>query len=111
MDIKTLDLEAKGALGIFDGEAARKGYALNKLCHSFNDAENRYEFLADQEAYCTKYRLNDEQRHAIRTRSKSDFVKAGGSLYFYGKLIRMFPEAGDAFAYSSTVRGKAKAEK
>ena len=26
---------------IFDGEQARKGYALNKMCYSFNDAANR----------------------------------------------------------------------
>ena len=28
----------------FDGEQARKGYALNKMCMSFNDAANRAEF-------------------------------------------------------------------
>ena len=26
---------------IFDGAAARRGYALNKMCYSFNDAANR----------------------------------------------------------------------
>jgi hypothetical protein len=26
---------------IFDGEQARKGYALSKMCYSFNDAGNR----------------------------------------------------------------------
>ena len=26
---------------IFDGRAARRGYALNKMCFSFNDAANR----------------------------------------------------------------------
>ena len=28
----------------FDGDAARKGYALNKMCFSFNEAANRAEF-------------------------------------------------------------------
>ena len=28
---------------LFDGAQARKGYALNKMCFSFNDAENRKE--------------------------------------------------------------------
>ena len=27
---------------IFDGEEAMKGYALNKMCYSFNRAENPY---------------------------------------------------------------------
>ena len=30
---------------IFDGDQAQKGYALNKMCMSFNDAANRAEFL------------------------------------------------------------------
>ena len=37
---------------IFDGEQARKGYALNKMCFSFNEAANRAAFLADEDAYC-----------------------------------------------------------
>ena len=36
----------------FDGEQARKGYALNKMCYSFNDAANREAFVRDEDAYC-----------------------------------------------------------
>ncbi len=42
---------------IFDGEAARKGYALNRMCFSFNSADNRAEFLRDEDAYCEKFGL------------------------------------------------------
>ena len=35
---------------MFDGDVARKGYALNKMCFSFNSAENRAEYLKDKEA-------------------------------------------------------------
>ena len=35
---------------LFDGDMARKGYALNKMCFSFNSAENRAEYLKDKEA-------------------------------------------------------------
>ena len=31
----------------FDGGAAQKGYALNKMCYSFNDKANRDAFAAD----------------------------------------------------------------
>jgi hypothetical protein len=31
---------------IFDGAQAMKGYALNKMCFSFNDAANRQAFVA-----------------------------------------------------------------
>jgi protocatechuate 4,5-dioxygenase, alpha chain len=100
-----MPLKRKGELGIFDGEAARKGYALNAMCYSFNVAENRREFLADEMAYCRKYGLNEEQTAAISSRKKSDFVMAGGSLYYFGKFARLYPGAGGNFDYSSKVKG------
>jgi len=42
---------------LFDGEMAMKGYALNKMCFSFNAAEAREEYLADPEAYHDKFKL------------------------------------------------------
>ena len=50
---------------VFDGYLARKGYALNRMCYSFNSADNRAEFKRDEDAYCRKYGLGDEQRAAI----------------------------------------------
>lgn len=100
-----MDLKQKGELGIFDSEAARRGYALNRMCYSFNVAENRREFLADEMAYCRKYGLNEAQTAAIRSRAKSDFVMAGGSLYYFGKFARLYPGAGGNFDYSSKLKG------
>jgi protocatechuate 4,5-dioxygenase alpha chain len=37
---------------LFDGVQAQRGYALNKMCFSFNDAENRAAFLRDEDGYC-----------------------------------------------------------
>ena len=42
---------------MFDGDQAQKGYALNRMCFSFNSAENRAAFLTDEDAYCGKYGL------------------------------------------------------
>ena len=53
---------------LFDGGQARKGYALNKMCFSFNSAENRAEFQKDEEAYMRKYGLTEAQKAAIRSR-------------------------------------------
>ena len=53
---------------IFDGELALKGYPLNRMCYSFNEAANRKAFLDDEEAYCARFGLSDEQRDAIRRR-------------------------------------------
>lgn len=71
---------------IFDGEQARKGYALNKMCFSFNDAANRAEFVNDEDAYCAKYSLNAEQRQAIRDRSVLKLIAAGGNVYYLAKF-------------------------
>lgn len=75
---------------VFDGEQARKGYALNKMCYSFNSAENRAEFLKDQEAYCSKYGLNDRQRAAVKSLNVLQMIEAGGNAYFLAKLGGIF---------------------
>lgn len=75
---------------IFDGEAAMKGYALNKMCYSFNSAENREEFRKDEDAYCRKFGLTDEQRKAIRERSVLALIHAGGCIYYLAKFAGIF---------------------
>lgn len=75
---------------IFDGNEAQKGYALNRLCYSFNQAENRAAFLADEDAYCAKYGLNREQREAVRSRDVLAMIHAGGNVYYLAKLAGIF---------------------
>ena len=75
---------------IFDGKEAMKGYALNKMCFSFNKAENREEFLKDEDAYCKKFNLNEQQRDAIRNRNVLDLIAAGGNVYFLAKFAGIF---------------------
>ncbi len=71
---------------IFDGDMAIKGYALNKMCYSFNAAENRAEFQRDEAAYMAKYGLNEEQAAAIRNRDVLGLLKAGGNVYYLAKF-------------------------
>jgi protocatechuate 4,5-dioxygenase, alpha chain len=75
---------------LFDGDAAMKGYALNKMCYSFNNAENRAEFLKDQDAYCRKFGLNDEQRKAILEKNVLAMIHAGGNIYYLAKFAGIF---------------------
>lgn len=75
---------------IFDGAAARKGYALNKMCYSLNSAENRAEFLRDEEAYCRRFGLSPAQREAVRRRQVPDMIAAGGNVYYLAKLAGLF---------------------
>ena len=75
---------------MFDGKAAMKGYALNKMCYSFNSKENREDFLKDEDAYCAKYGLNDEQRAAIEARNVLALIHAGGCIYYLAKFAGIF---------------------
>lgn len=75
---------------MFDGNQARKGYALNKMCFSFNSADNRAAFLRDEDAYCGKYRLNAQQREAIRDRNVLQLIAAGGNAYYLAKFAGIF---------------------
>ena len=75
---------------LFDGAQARKGYALNKMCFSFNSAENRAEFVRDEEAYCAKYGLTPEQRAAIASRNVLQLLAAGGNVYYLAKFAGIF---------------------
>ena len=75
---------------LFDGTMARKGYALNRMCFSFNDAANRDAFLRDEEGYCARFRLTPEQREAVRMRNVLAMIAAGGNVYYLAKLAGIF---------------------
>jgi protocatechuate 4,5-dioxygenase alpha chain len=75
---------------LFDGKQAEKGLALNRMCFSFNSAANRAAFLKDEEAYCRKYGLNEEQRAAVRERNVLKMIAAGGNVYYLAKLAGIF---------------------
>ena len=75
---------------IFDGDAAQKGYALNAMCYSFNSADNRAAFKADEAAYCRKFGLSDEQRDAVASRDVAKLIAAGGNIYYLAKFAGIF---------------------
>ncbi|MBL8551596.1 MAG: protocatechuate 4,5-dioxygenase subunit alpha [Hyphomonadaceae bacterium] len=75
---------------IFDGTQAMRGYALNRMCFSFNQAENRKDFLKDEEAYMERYGLDEEQKAAVRARKVLDLIAAGGNIYYLAKFAGIF---------------------
>jgi len=75
---------------VFDAGEAMKGYALNAMCFSFNEAKNREAFLADEDAYCARYGLTPEQRDAVKKRDVLAMLKAGGNAYYLAKLAGIF---------------------
>jgi protocatechuate 4,5-dioxygenase alpha chain len=70
----------------FDGTVAMRGYALNKMCFSFNSAANRETFRKDEEAYMGAYGLNETQAEAIRKRDVLGLLRAGGNVYYLAKF-------------------------
>ena len=77
---------AVNQLVVDDADQARKGYALNKMCFSFNDAANRAEFKADEASYMRKYGLNEQQSQAIARRDVLGLLEAGGNVYYLAKF-------------------------
>jgi len=75
---------------VFDGDAAQRGLALNAMCYSFNSADNRAAFVADEEAYMAKFGLSEEQREAVRRRDVLGMIAAGGNVYYLAKLGGIF---------------------
>ncbi len=71
---------------IFGPESAQKGYALNKMCFSFNDAANRATFVKDEAAYCDKYGLTATQKEAILKRDLLRLLDCGGNAYYLAKF-------------------------
>ncbi len=64
---------------LFDGEMAMIGYALNKMCYTFNGAAAREAYLADPEAYFEKFDLNEAQKQACRNKNVLEMIAAGGN--------------------------------
>jgi protocatechuate 4,5-dioxygenase alpha chain len=75
---------------LFDGAAARRGYALNRMCYSFNSAANRAAFLRDEQAYCIQYGLSEAQRQAVAHRNVLQLIAAGGNVYYLAKFAGIF---------------------
>ncbi|MEO8114855.1 MAG: protocatechuate 4,5-dioxygenase subunit alpha [Phenylobacterium sp.] len=75
---------------MFDGVQAMKGYALNKMCFSFNGAENRQAFRRDEDAYMEKFHLTEPQKDAIRSRNVLSLIEAGGNIYYLAKFAGIF---------------------
>jgi protocatechuate 4,5-dioxygenase alpha chain len=56
------DLAGIPGTPVFGGAEAQKGYALNKMCYSFNQAANRQAFKEDEDAYMARFGLTTQQK-------------------------------------------------
>jgi protocatechuate 4,5-dioxygenase alpha chain len=69
---------------------AMKGYELNKMCFSFNEASNREAYALDEDAYCGRFKLTDEQRRALKERDVLELLRQGGNIYYLAKWAGVF---------------------
>jgi protocatechuate 4,5-dioxygenase alpha chain len=75
---------------VFDGQQAMKGYALNKMCFSFNCAENREAYRLDEDGYCDKFHIPGPQRQALKQRDVLELLHAGANIYYLAKWAGIF---------------------
>lgn len=74
---------------VLDLKASRRGYALNRLCGSLKDEENRRRFTADEAAYCDEYGLTPQQKQAVLDRDWTAMLELGGSIFYTFKLAML----------------------
>jgi protocatechuate 4,5-dioxygenase alpha chain len=84
------DYETIPGTFVFDGRLALMGYALNKMCFSFNQAANREAYARDEDAYCDRFGISFEQRSALKRRDVLDLLRAGGNIYYLAKWAGVF---------------------
>jgi protocatechuate 4,5-dioxygenase alpha chain len=75
---------------LFGPQEAIKGYALNKMCFSFNEPANRAAFVENEDGYCDKFQLTAAQRAAVKSRNVLEMISAGGNVYYLAKLAGIF---------------------
>lgn len=75
---------------VFDGRMAGQGYALNKMCFSFNEAENRAAYSRDENGYCERFHLTPEQRRALKSRNVLELLRVGANIYYLAKWAGIF---------------------
>jgi protocatechuate 4,5-dioxygenase alpha chain len=71
---------------VFDAQRARIGYHLNEFLYSLMKADNRAEFLADENKYLLKFAMTNEQREAVMQRAWNRLLELGGVSYALAKL-------------------------
>lgn len=72
-----------------DLSQSRRGYALNRMCGSLKDPDNRRRFSEDEDAYCEVYGLSPEQKKAILERDWIAMLELGGSIFYTYKLAML----------------------
>lgn len=71
---------------VFDARRSRMGYALNMMCMSLAQEENRVAMRSDESAYLDRWDLTDDQRESVDKRQWTRMLELGGNVYYTFKL-------------------------
>lgn len=71
---------------VFDGRQSRAGLPLNNLAIALNNKAERELFVAEPEAFMTRFGLSDDQKDAVRRRDFLRMIELGGNIYFIYKI-------------------------
>lgn len=84
---KQLDLsrDVEGTY-LFTGQAAQKGYHLNKFCMSLTDPANRDAFHADRAGYMKRFGMSDAEIALVENHDWLGLVKAGAHHFMVFKV-------------------------
>ena len=74
---------------VFDAEASRRGYRMNKMLMSLRDPAARERFLGDELAYCKEFGLTEEQQQAVFNRDWQAMLDLGSNIFYVYKLAMM----------------------
>ena len=56
------------------------------MCMSLTKPENRADFVADEQGYCSKFCLNQETCALVAARDWIGMIRSGGNIYYVFKL-------------------------
>ena len=65
---------------VYTGPMSTRGRNINRFSLSLKQPENRKSFLADPDAYMTRFKLSDTEKALVRARDWSGLLAAGGHL-------------------------------
>jgi len=71
---------------IFDLRLSLRGRRLNKLCAALCSPQERAAFKRDEDAFMSKYGLNETEKDLIRQRDFRGLIEAGTNIYYLLKI-------------------------
>lgn len=103
--MKQVDLDHPPAGTYYNtGEAARRGYRLNRFCYDLRHPANREAYRADAEALMDRYGLDEDERRLVRAGDWLGLIRYGANLFV---ILRLADLHGDGLtAVGARMRGQ-----